>query len=294
MLLKTLNQSFAQNPPELNQLVKQESEETIIWIRDKNGGLFATTKDREAEINAFHYHVLGGTYQSKIPEVQSMCELSSPDGTSEDLWLAVQRTINGSSVTYIERIGREFGLQEINNASTNIIDKLVYCDSAILFKPGGAFTVVTGLSHLEGQTVVIVADGHYLGEFVVAGSQITLPNAYSEAVVGLNYRSRLKTLNLEDGSGIGSSQGAIKKFDQLTIRFFRTIGAKFGFIQSDLLDIDFKPAGLTPGLPTPLFTGDKLVQFPLNYDREARLIIEQNSPLPCTVTGLIARGMTND
>jgi hypothetical protein len=293
---KTLEQSLTQNKPEINHIAKQETDETLIWILDKNGGLFATTKDRQFGVNAFHYHRMGGTYQTKIPQVQSIASLPSSDGTTDDLWIAVQRTINANQVTYIEKMGKEFNLNAPFNSSSSIDDKMVFCDSAILFKPGGTFTIITGLSHLEGQTVVIVADGKYLGPKVVSGGQIDISilGTYTEAIVGLPYSGRIKSLNIEDGSGIGSSQGAVKKLDQLLIRFVKTIGAKFGFSQNKLIEIEFRPPDLAMDQAIPLFTGDKLLQMPLNYDREGRIVVQQDVPLPCRVACFTARGVAYD
>lgn len=281
--------------PFIQALAKQETTESLIWCIDNNGYLFAATRDGQGGVSAWHHHQLGGSFQGNFPKVQSIASITSGDGTNDDLWMAVTRTINGSDVTYIERINKEFSGNLIFNSSSSILDKLVYCDSALLFKPGGTFTVITGLSHLIGQQVVVVADGHFVGTFTVSGGgTVTLPDARTEAIVGLNYRARIKDLPLEAGSSIGSAQTAIKRVDEIGIRFVNTIGAKFGSNVNDLETIVFRPPLLPMDEPIPLFTGDKILKMPSDYDRKAQVIIEQDLPLPCIVTAITKRGLTYD
>jgi len=280
--------------PEINHMAKTETYETIIWVIDNNGGLYCTTRDKQAQINAWSYQKIGGSFGGYIPFVHSLASIPSGDGTNDDLWIAVEREIDGNNVTYIERMNKEFSLNSVFNSSTSILDKMVYCDSAILYRPGGTFTVVPGLDHLEGEEVTVVADGACYGTFTVSGGQITMNESHTEAIVGLPYEGTLKTLNLEAGSALGNSQGALKKYDQMLVRLSRTIGLQYGFEDGRLDDIEFRPVDLPMDQPIPLFNGDKNVIFPLNFDREGRVVLKQILPLPCRVNAISIRGLTND
>ena len=280
--------------PQLNYIIKQESSETVLWIIDNNGGLQAATHDRLAKINGFGYHVIGGALNGKSPFVHSIASIPNAEGTNDDVWLAVERTIDGADVTYIERINKEFGLVEPKNSSTNILDKLLYTDSAVLKRDGGGFSTFDGLDHLEGETIQVVADGLFIGEFTVSSGSVELVNTYTDAVGGLKYVTRIRTLPLEGGVQTQTSQTAFKRVDRLGVRLFRTIGMKAGEELDKLETIIFRPPGLALNQPIPLFTGDKIFELPQSPGERAQYYIVQDLPYPMTVVGLVERGVAYD
>ena len=151
------------------------------------------------------------------------------------------------------------------------------------------------MGRLEGQVVSVLGDGCDAGDATVASGQIVLPIQYSKVNIGLKYKSRLVTSNIETGSPLGSSQGLMKKVHQGIIRFFRTGYAKFGRkTQAQLDSLQLRPPGLPSNAPTPLFTDDKYVNFPAAYDRKAQMAIETNRPLPMSVTSVAMKGLTYD
>jgi hypothetical protein len=81
--------------------------------------------------------------------------------------------------------------------------------------------------------------------------------------------------------------------DRVAVRFDRTIGAKIGRDADHLEDIEFRPQTLAMNEPIPMFTGDKIITFPGDNTRGARIYIRHNEPLPCFVSSIIARGVTN-
>jgi hypothetical protein len=282
------------NKPQFNHLVKQETTETIIWGIDNNGGMQATTRDRLSEINGFSYHELGGNLGGNSPFIHSIASIPSADGTNEDLWIAVERTVNGADVTYIERINKEFTLIDPKNPSASILDKLVYVDSAVFKRDGLGFNIFDGLDHLEGETIQVVADGTYLGEYTVSSGQVDLVNTYTDAVGGLKYVTRIRTLPLEGGVQTQSAQGALKRIDSLWVRLYRTIGMKVGSVLTNLEEVIFRDDNLPLNEPIPLFTGDKKVQLRQSPGERAQYYIVQDLPLPMTVVALIERGVGYD
>ena len=78
-------------------------------------------------------------------------------------------------------------------------------------------TVVSGLSHLKGDTVDVIADGEYLGQYKVAGNQIDLGTAYTKVEVGFGVWPVLETLPIEALEQIGSSIGKSKNISEVYI-----------------------------------------------------------------------------
>jgi len=282
--------------PKVNEIIKQESESTVAWMVDSTGMLFGTTRDSFVESNAWHFHEFGGNLAGEIPFVHSAVSMISADGLREELYVAVERTIDSVALIYLEKIGPQYALENVTNSSSLIDDKMVYSDSAKLKYNATAFTTVDGLLHLEGEVVACVADGDYKGTFTVDSSgEIELPEEVNDAVVGLPYTSTLQTLPHNVGSAVGTSQIAIKRFDRIGIRFTRTINALFGSTDSAQLDrIEFRDVDAIASLAIPLFSGDKIEDLTDNYDRRGQVIIKQDLPLPMEIDFIVLRGVLYD
>jgi len=288
-------------PPEYISMCFQNSDDPVIWCVDANGGLIGITRSRETEMVAFHYHKLGGSFNDgsnvRQPWVLDACVVPNNDGTHDDLILAVMRTVDGGTVTTLERIGRVFELDAVFNDSTSIANKMVFSDNAKLVLatvPGTPQLVYSGFDYLEGETVALVADGKYMGTAEVTSGDITLPYAAEELVAGLPYTAILKPMNVNLGSVLGSSQATPKSMDTITIRFNRTIGAKFGSSVSDVEEIQFRDPMAAQDDAIALFTGDKEMTFKEGWDTVRHVVVVQDLPLPMNVDCVITRGLAND
>lgn len=150
--------------------------------------------------------------------------------------------------------------------------------------------------HLKGQVVKALGDGGYLGQYTVSSSSVvSLSDSASQTIIGLPYTHKLKSVRPEAGSLFGMSQGDVKRIDQVTIRFDRTIACKYGRNEDDtLIDINFRNNTQAMDSVTEMFTGDKKLEFQQGYDRDAYFYLEGSDPLPCSVVGIYIRGVTYD
>lgn len=155
-------------------------------------------------------------------------------------------------------------------------------------------TTISGLSHLEGQTVAINADGATYPQQVVTGGTITLPTPACKAQIGLPQRARLQTMRLNAGAGDGTSQGKTARINKLSVRFQETLGALFGPSFSKLDEIDFRSVSDKMDGPPSLFTGDQLVDFDGDYSTDPWVCIETSEPQPCTVVAMMPINSTYD
>jgi hypothetical protein len=208
--------------------------------------------------------------QAKVKSVTSITE-----STENQVWIIVERIINGSTVQYVE-----------------YLDNTLNQDSGLSGTITGSSTSVTGLDHLEGETVqILIDDAVYPKQKVTSGAiTVSLPSTFATKTieVGLGYNSKLKTLSLEAGSQAGSAQGRKKRYNEIVVRLLNTIGVS---INDDQLP--FRTSADEMGQPIPLFTGDKRVSN-LGWDREGKVTIEQKQPLPLTVLGLTGTIVTSD
>jgi hypothetical protein len=155
-------------------------------------------------------------------------------------------------------------------------------------------TSVTGLSHLEGQTVQVLADGAAHPDRTVTSGSITLQFPAIVAQVGLGYESTLQTNRIEAGAGDGTAQGKTKRINKCVIRFYNTLGAKAGPDENNLDEIQFRTGSDPMNAPPPVFTGDKLIEWPGGYDFDGYVMVKQDQPLPMTVVAVMPQVTTFD
>jgi hypothetical protein len=147
-------------------------------------------------------------------------------------------------------------------------------------------TTITGLNHLEGETVQIAGDGTTRTEKTVSGGSITTDLGVAKAHIGYAYDSIVETMRMEAGADDGIAQGKIKRIHGVTIRFLDTFGADVGPDTNNLDSISFD-AGV-------LFSGDKEINFPSGYENEARIVVRQDEPLPMSIIAIMRRSNTFD
>lgn len=147
-------------------------------------------------------------------------------------------------------------------------------------------TTISGLSHLEGMTVDVCANGATHPQRVVTGGAITLQTGASKAHVGLPMPAKLQTMRLNAGAQDGTSQGKTSRVNKAVIRLHETVGLKYGPNFKKLKELPFRKASDPMDQPIPLFTGDKEVDWPGDYDTNPWLCFQQDDPLPWTMVGV--------
>ena len=211
--------------------------------------------------------------------------VSVPSATEDEVYMIVQRTIDGATKRYVEYMKNfDFG--------TDVSDAF-FTDSGLSYS-GSAATTLSGLTHLEGEPVVILEEGSTHPDRQVSSGAITLSRSTTKAHIGLKNESTLTTMRLEAGSTDGTAQGKIKRIDEVTVRFFRTVNALVGGDVGTLDRIPFRSGADAMDTAIPLFDGDKEIEFPTGFDQDAFVVVRQDLPLPMTVIACFARVQTFD
>jgi len=157
-----------------------------------------------------------------------------------------------------------------------------------------AALTLSGLTHLEGETVSILGDGSVHPDKTVSSGAVTLERYVTKAHAGLAYNSTLRTLRVDAGSRIGTSQGKIKRIHELTVRLRRSVGLKVGRNADNLDVVPFRSSATAMDSPIALFTGDKEIELGGNYDTDGQLTIRQDQPLPMNILAVYATLSTFD
>nr|BAR37649.1 putative tail tubular protein B [uncultured Mediterranean phage uvMED] len=208
------------------------------------------------------------------------------DDKEYQTYVIVKRTINGATKRYVEYLN-ELDFDETDNTSFNFLD------SALSYS-GSAATTISGLSHLEGQVVAILADGSTHPNKTVSSGAITLDRSAKNVKVGLAFTSLLQTMRLDAGSQDGTSQGKTKRIYDITVRMYETIGIEVGPNLNDMERIPFRSSADLMDEGIPPFTGDKEIEFRGNYETDGFIYVRQTQPLPFTILSLYPRLVTND
>jgi hypothetical protein len=142
-------------------------------------------------------------------------------------------------------------------------------------------TTITGLEHLEGESVKIVGNGAVFPDKTVTAGAVTVSSAVSEAYVGQGFSGLIKPSRPEFGTPTGTSQGRKKRANQVLVRLVNTTGIKINGDQ-----VPFRKSSDLMGSPPAAFTGDKKVMN-LGYDRDGFVEIRQDQPLDFHVVAVI-------
>lgn len=247
--ISTLAAHLIKKPTELVASRGTESTDAnYVYILNEDGSLTIFNTLASEDVQAF------STWTSGLVRSVSV--------VSDRLYLLVEREVNSSTVFYIET--------ESLTAFT---------DSAITTDVGGSATL-SGLDHLEGETVDVKADGSYQGEFVVSGGQITITRTAETIEAGLSYTPLIKTMPLNVGLQNGPNAASKKKILRAAIKFFESNG---------ILVNGQRLADKTMTLnqfdaPTPQ-TGLKRITL-LGWSLEADIEITQTTPMPMTILSI--------
>ena len=219
------------------------------------------------------------------PAVGTVDSIARIPSTSEDeIWISVLVNIDSIPRRYIcVMSSRDFGSD---------LDDAFFVDCGITYD-STAISTITGLDHLEGETVKVLADGVVFDDATVSAGSITLKldgttTTASTVQVGLGYTAKLVPMRPDISGPGGTTQGSIVTVSEMGISVIDTINVQYGIKDSDLKNIDFTNVKWKNNSDiTGLFTGTVLVSIGGGFSIEDNLIISSSDPLPCEVRALI-------
>jgi hypothetical protein len=198
--------------------------------------------------------------------------------TRDEVWLTVKRTINGAVARYVEML-------EVDWDEGFVQEDAYYSDSLITYD-GTAASTMTGLDHLEGQTVKVLADGAVHPDRTVASGSITLDSSYQVVQMGLAFTHTLKTLKILAGTTSGTPLGKNKQIFGLTFTVLNSHTLTFGPDATNLRTIDFRKVADAMDTAVPPFTGEHFEEWDDDWNTDPRMVIQSSDPTPFSLLAL--------
>lgn len=266
-------------------LTYQQEPNSIVWAARDDGAFIGLTYNRDQNVFAFHRHQLGTLADGSFPLVESVCCIPNNTTGEDELWLTAKVNTNRYACYMREYFNTNLGHTK---------EDAFFVDLGALYDGTATNTITVG-AHLEGETVVALADGAVKKDLEVTSGDITLDRNASKVAAGLAYRTLVTTLSLEAGQTEGTAQGKNKKLTSVRLQVYDSLGGMAGPDEEHAEMIEFTDGDTQPVMDstTPLYSGTtQPIDWPGDWDEEMTLTVFTDEPLPLTVLTLIPRGVT--
>lgn len=268
------------------EMAYAEEPNALLYAVRTDGQLLSMTYRRDEDVVGWARQIIGGSFGSGDAVVESVAVIPGADGAGQtqssddrdEVWVIVKRTIDGATKRYVEFFEGDYETGDDQ-------DDAYYVDSMLTYDSTSTSSI-TGLDHLEGQTVKIWADGAIHADKTVASGTIALDTAASTVQVGLGYTHLGKPLKMDAGNPAGTAQGKIKRIYGVTFMLLNSHVLKFGPDTSNLDEAEFRVVSDPMDAGTPLFTGEHYEAFPGSYVTDARIVLQSDAPAPFTLLAL--------
>lgn len=280
----------------------QEIPQSVVWAVRSDGVLLGLTYLREHEIWAWHRHTTIGSVEDVVVV---------PEGQEDAVYLIVSRMVGGVATRFVERMTTR------TQNDLSLLEEMIFMDGAVTYDgrdTSTAATVFTGLDHLEGAEVAVVADGvvissplnpnHSLdgGEtlapvLTVVGGSVTIPTPALLVHVGLPYMADLETLDIDTASGASPKSGPHLNVTKVGVSLERSRGLWVGEaepVATPLEGMELLPvADVDEGevlAADEIRTTTTHVTIEGRYDSNGRIFLRQPDPSPVTILAVFPQG----
>lgn len=287
--------------PGLNSFNFQQEPHSIIWatqqvrenqladtVERAGGRLIGLTYDKEQNVMAWHRHTIGGTEV----EIESVECVFNDTIQQDQVWFCCRRKLNNQYVRTVEVIDKDFRME-------SPLEEMYFVDCGIKYNAyklpkdhedyGLGVKHLKGLNWLAGEKVRITVDGAMHPDKIV-NEDGTLDLEYEGKfiTVGLYAPAKYQSLYLDpEAGGTNFAQGHMQNIPKALIRFYRTMGGKFGPTFDKMEPIEYRTPQDAMDTAVPLFTGEKTVHFPSEWAHNSQVCVVQDDPLPMTILAIL-------
>jgi len=194
--------------------------------------------------------------------------------------------VNGETYTVANVATNTFELSGVDTTSYT-----TYVSAGVARK---LVSTVSGLTHLEGQSVTVCADGAPQPNKTVSAGAITLSTSAAVVHVGLGYNSDAQMLRLEAGAADGTALGKTRRIHRVGFLLNRSLGLQIGTSLGDLDTLTFRTSADPMTRAPALYTGIISETLSSDHDFQNQIAWRQSQPLPSTILAVMPQMVTQD
>jgi hypothetical protein len=252
-----------------------DTPDKVLWALRQDGTVIGVTINAEEKVIAFHRHDLGT--DSFVKDIGVI-----PGEDRDEVWLLVERTINGQIVCYVEYLDRTF------NELDDDIEDAFFVDCGLTYD-GVPTNTISGADHLAGEAVDVLADGAVLtGLSVGLDGTLTFPNSreYEKVHIGKNIVAEAKTLRPpfqgQDGWILGRKQNVTDVHIEVIMSGPISVGT-----EESHQPIQYRRGTETFGTPPNLRDGVFKQPVQDRWSNGGQVYMIMDKPLPAFVRSLV-------
>lgn len=311
-------------------LTYEPSEDVMCWSKVETDGEVERVAVLPGADEDLVYYQVKRVINSATVRFLEKWALESETSFGTTIWTAANATTavtglpyaNSTVVTVRDANGAKVENLTVTNGAVTLSTAATYAhitpslcklaDSFVTYS-GSAVSTLTGLSHLEGEEVVVWADGRDYSydesgvqkTYTVSSGQIEIADAVQQAVIGLPYEAKWRTTKLAYGAALGTALTQQKRVDHVgfILRHTHNNGLYFG------RDFDNMDPAISRGVVYEGYAldaddgGDQTVfmdfdkpSFPFDgrFDTDARICLKALAPRPCGVMAAVPSMATHD
>jgi len=243
----------------IKEIAYQQSPYNMLWAVRDDGVMITMTRLIEHKITAWARQITDGDFESVA--------VIPTDSDDDEVWAVVKR-------------GEDRFTEVLEPLAFGNLEDAFFVDSGLTYDSTPA-TTISGLDHLIGKEVAILADGVVLTPQTVDGSgEITLATAASVVHAGLAYDAILGVMPAPLDNGVITTQGKVRKITEIKLRLWESLNCSVGY-DEDNVDVVSFDAGV-------LYTGYKEIPFNDGYTQTGEIYVVQTDPLPLTILAVIS------
>ena len=272
------------------KIAVQRYPDTRIHCVKRDGTVAVLVFDRNEDMKCWVDIETGGLVIDVIVKPATSTDIE------DSVYYTVRRNVNGSTVTYYEKMSLD---DECVGGSLN-----KQADSFV-FSTQVSSATISGLGHLEGEEVILWADGichsprvsGVQTTFTVTGGTITAPVPVVDYVVGLPYKARYKSTKLAYAAQGGTALLQSKRVETLGVIMDKTHnrGLRYGTDFDTLYEMPLVEGGKDV-VDDSIWDeyDERPFEFEQEFSTDSRVCLEAMAPMPCTLLAMVLKIQTND
>ena len=189
---------------------------SVNWSLMSDGTLCGLTIVEQEELLGWHRHDIAGPDARVLSIACLPGKRTDNDRAQDQLFMVVERQINGSSFYSVEVLGDRF------EHSTDLA-LAQYLDGMIDSQDSGAGHSPLDFSHLSGLALTSLVDGA-VGPVPTGSSAVSVPAGAQNYAAGLGFESEGRLLDVDAGSLIGTADGKPRRVYEVVLKLWRSVG----------------------------------------------------------------------